>query len=66
MTDQKNTILAIVLSALVFVAWQYFFALPQIEKQKQDILAGSARLKERFNKDIRYDLEGVSRERNSL
>src|SRR5205807_6059283 len=35
MTDQKNTILAIVLSALVFVAWQYFFGYPQIEKQKQ-------------------------------
>ena len=36
MTDQKNTILAIVLSALVFVAWQYFFGYPQIEKQKQN------------------------------
>jgi YidC/Oxa1 family membrane protein insertase len=35
MSDQKNTILAIVLSALVFIAWQYFFGLPQMEKQKQ-------------------------------
>jgi YidC/Oxa1 family membrane protein insertase len=35
MNDQKNTILAIVLSALVFIAWQYFFGLPQMEKQKQ-------------------------------
>ena len=26
MTDQKNTILAIVLSAVVLIAWQYFFA----------------------------------------
>ncbi len=35
MTDQKNTILAIVLSALVFIVWQYFFGLPIQEKQKQ-------------------------------
>ncbi len=32
--DQKNTILAIVLSALVLVAWQYFVGWPQIEKQR--------------------------------
>src|SRR5437588_842382 len=35
MTDQKNTILAIVLSAIVLIAWQIFFGLPQVEKQKQ-------------------------------
>ena len=35
MTDQKNTILAIVLSALVLIGWQIFFGLPQVEKQKQ-------------------------------
>src|ERR1043165_2604108 len=35
MSDQKNTILAIVLSALVFIAWQYFFGIPLQEKQKQ-------------------------------
>jgi YidC/Oxa1 family membrane protein insertase len=35
MSDQKNTILAIVLSALVFIVWQYFFAVPLQEKQKQ-------------------------------
>src|SRR2546421_4029904 len=35
MTDQKNTIIAIVLSALVLIGWQVFFGLPQIEKQKQ-------------------------------
>jgi YidC/Oxa1 family membrane protein insertase len=35
MTDHKNTVLAIVLSALVFIGWQYFFGLPQMEKQKQ-------------------------------
>jgi len=36
MTDQKNTILAIVLSALVLIAWQYFVGVPQMEKQKQE------------------------------
>jgi YidC/Oxa1 family membrane protein insertase len=35
MTDQKNTILAIVLSALVLIGWQVYFGLPQVEKQKQ-------------------------------
>ncbi len=35
MTDQKNTILAIVLSAIVLIGWQVFFGLPQMEKQKQ-------------------------------
>jgi YidC/Oxa1 family membrane protein insertase len=34
MTDSKNTILAIVLSAIVLIAWQYFYAMPQAEKQK--------------------------------
>jgi len=37
MTDSKNTILAIVLSALVLIGWQYFFAMPQ-EKAKQEQL----------------------------
>ena len=37
MTDSKNTILAIVLSALVLIAWQFFFAMPQ-EKAKQEKL----------------------------
>ena len=35
MTDQKNTILAIVLSGLVLLAWQYFVGMPQMEKQRQ-------------------------------
>jgi YidC/Oxa1 family membrane protein insertase len=37
MTDNKNTILAIVLSALVLIGWQYFFAAPQ-EKARQEQL----------------------------
>ncbi|MGD9845310.1 MAG: membrane protein insertase YidC [Variibacter sp.] len=35
MNDQKNTILAIVLSGLVLLAWQYFYGMPQMEKQRQ-------------------------------
>jgi YidC/Oxa1 family membrane protein insertase len=35
MNDSKNTILAIVLSGLVLLVWQYFFGLPYLEKQKQ-------------------------------
>ena len=37
MTDSKNTILAIVLSALVLIGWQFFFAMPQ-EKARQEQL----------------------------
>ena len=35
MTDHKNTILAIVLSAAVLIVWQYFFGMPQLDKQRQ-------------------------------
>ena len=35
MSDQKNTILAIVLSALVLIVWQVYFGMPQMDKQKQ-------------------------------
>jgi len=35
MDNQKNTMLAIVLSGLVLLVWQYFFAAPQMEKQRQ-------------------------------
>ncbi len=35
MTDQKNMLLAIVLSAIVLIGWQVFFGLPQMEAQRQ-------------------------------
>ncbi|MCC7348228.1 MAG: membrane protein insertase YidC, partial [Variibacter sp.] len=35
MGDQKNMLLAIVLSAIVLLGWQYFFGLPQMQKQKE-------------------------------
>ncbi len=38
MTDNKNTIFAIVLSAIVLIGWQFFFAMPQ-EKARQEKLA---------------------------
>jgi YidC/Oxa1 family membrane protein insertase len=36
MTDHKNTILAIVLSLIVVVGWQYFVGYPQMEKQRRE------------------------------
>jgi len=36
MSDQKNTIIAVVLSALVLIGWQYFVGVPQLEKQRQE------------------------------
>src|SRR5437763_14054437 len=34
MNDQKNMILAIVLSAIVLFGWNYFFGIPQMQKQR--------------------------------
>ena len=38
MTEHKNTILAIVLSFVVVVGWQFFVGYPQCEKQRQEAL----------------------------
>jgi YidC/Oxa1 family membrane protein insertase len=38
MTDNKNTIIAIVLSAIVLLGWQYFVGMPQMERQRQEAL----------------------------
>jgi YidC/Oxa1 family membrane protein insertase len=35
MTDNKNTILAIVLSAIVLIGWQYFYGMPQQKAREQ-------------------------------
>src|SRR5580698_4597922 len=34
MPDNRNTILAVILSGLVLIAWQYFYNVPQMEKRK--------------------------------
>jgi YidC/Oxa1 family membrane protein insertase len=34
MTDNRNTILAVILSGLVLIGWQYLFNIPQMEKQR--------------------------------
>src|ERR1700738_3887568 len=34
MTDNPTTILAVILSGLVLLGWQYFFNIPQMEKQR--------------------------------
>src|SRR5689334_8743269 len=36
--DNKNTIIAIVLSAIVLIGWQYLVGGPQMERQKQEAL----------------------------
>ena len=41
MTDNRNTILAVILSGLVLLGWQYFFNIPQMEKQRAAQLAQS-------------------------
>ena len=46
MTDNKNTILAIALSALVLLGWQYFFAVPQ-EKARQEQLQAQQQAQKR-------------------
>src|SRR5258708_38981286 len=34
MTDNRNPILAVILSGLLLLAWQYFSNVPQMEKQR--------------------------------
>src|SRR6201996_5822013 len=34
MPDNRNTILAVILSGLVLIAWQYFYNVPQMEKRR--------------------------------
>ena len=34
MTDNRNTILAVILSGLVLLGWQFFYNGPQMEKQR--------------------------------
>src|SRR6201991_5293009 len=34
MNDNRNTIIAVILSGLVLIAWQYFYNMPQMEKQR--------------------------------
>ena len=34
MSDNRNTILAVILSGLVLIAWQYFYNVPAMEKQR--------------------------------
>jgi len=41
MTDNRNTILAVILSGVVLLAWQFFFNIPQMEKQRAAQLAQS-------------------------
>jgi YidC/Oxa1 family membrane protein insertase len=41
MTDNRNTILAVILSGLVLLGWQYFYNIPQMEKQRASQIAQS-------------------------
>jgi YidC/Oxa1 family membrane protein insertase len=34
MLENRNTIIAIILSGLVLIAWQYFYNIPQVERQR--------------------------------
>ena len=38
MIEHRNTILAVVLSLIVVVGWQYFVGYPQMEKQRREAL----------------------------
>jgi YidC/Oxa1 family membrane protein insertase len=34
MLENRNTIIAVILSGLVLIAWQYFYTVPQVERQR--------------------------------
>ncbi|MEP2724579.1 MAG: membrane protein insertase YidC, partial [Roseibium sp.] len=41
-SENRNTILAIVLSLIVLLGWQYFVAQPQLERQQAELQAQQA------------------------
>src|ERR1700742_1031115 len=45
MNDNRNTIFAVILSGLVLIAWQYFYNMPQMKKQRAAQLAQSELVK---------------------
>jgi YidC/Oxa1 family membrane protein insertase len=47
MTDSRNTILAVILSGLVLIAWQYFYNMPQMERQRAQSQAQAELAKQR-------------------
>ena len=58
MNDHKNTILAIVLSGMVLIAWQYFIGLPQLDRQRQQTQQQADTLEKRWRQlGIRRQLE---------
>ena len=46
MIDNRNTILAVILSGLVLIGWQYFYNLPQMEKRRAAEQAQSEQAKQ--------------------
>jgi YidC/Oxa1 family membrane protein insertase len=42
MTDNRNTIIAVILSGIVLLAWQYFYNMPEMERQRAAQLAQKA------------------------
>ena len=42
MGENRNYILAIALSLIILIGWQYFYAIPQMEKQKARERAAAA------------------------
>ncbi len=52
MNDSKNTILAIALSALVLIAWQFFFAMPQEKARQEKLQAEQLALKQQQTQQL--------------
>ncbi|MGA2566346.1 MAG: membrane protein insertase YidC [Pseudolabrys sp.] len=52
MNDSKNTIVAIALSALVLIAWQFFFAMPQEKARQEKLQAEQLALKQQQTQQL--------------
>ena len=59
MTENRNTILAIILSGLVLLAWQYFYNVPQMEKQRASQVAQSQTTKPAQESGVTIRLDSV-------
>ena len=63
MTDNRNTILAVILSGLVLIAWQYFYNMPQMEKQRAALHRDFATMLDDLRQALlRLDRQGLDRQ----
>ncbi len=67
MTDNRNMILAVILSGVVLLAWQYFYNVPQMERQRaQQAQQAELQKPQACRKHFALDRAAAARQRRAL